>query len=615
MVVRHVHAGASKISLPEPSDIVSEGSTKLTLRSCVDSHWLHGFIDLVIALNTCLIVYETDLGARCIEPGSDHLPECNGQSFVVMVLNVAFLVIYVFELVLKLWALRANFFLSASNVFDFIVIAAILVFAFLSAVFHISGPNVGILRMARVMRILKAISAATTIEEVKIFISGMSSALMAILVGGALMLFSIFVFALVCVITIHPVNVRITESGLYDEMGCERCKVAYSCVSSAMLTLLQTVILGDGWGEYNLVIIKESPLTVVVFIIVSISITYGLSNLVIAVICDKALAAREINLKKLAADKIQEVTSARSSLVGLCRKLDRDASGFLSLQEFMNGYENQYFRDCLTVLDIERDDLDIVFKMLDKNNDGKVSYEEFALQLQNLKSQDIHTMTSFIKFYVLEIHDMHATLIDAHHLLRESQQLLVERMTSAVGARASVAVASVSPLRLPARSGEGMQDQGEAGAREEDHGSSDTSATFAGTSAEPCSSHVLDTQLDELLRSFDAQTREHGEALLRESAMLASDIRATLCDLSADASSTSRRPKVHRLKLPCNDAIPSLREKKKHDGDNEPEKISMPRSQRILKVASVPVSDWPQSLFDPIVSGESTRSQSIPDPN
>merc|ERR1719428_2815072 len=97
-----------------------------------------------------------------------------------------------------------------------------------------------------------------------------------------MLLVMITLWSVILVELVHPVNKTVAETGIYE--GCERCARAYESVMASNLTILQTIIAGDSWGIVSLAVIEESPLTIVVFVGVLVSINFGVLNLILAVI-------------------------------------------------------------------------------------------------------------------------------------------------------------------------------------------------------------------------------------------------------------------------------------------------------------------------------------------
>eukprot|EP00811_Abedinium_folium_P031442 NODE_5122_length_1806_cov_6.808815.p1 GENE.NODE_5122_length_1806_cov_6.808815~~NODE_5122_length_1806_cov_6.808815.p1 ORF type:complete len:303 (-),score=48.74 NODE_5122_length_1806_cov_6.808815:285-1193(-) len=54
----------------------------------------------------------------------------------------------------------------------------------------------------------------------------------------------------------------------------------------------------------------------------------------------------------------------------------------------------------MSLLDIERSDLEVVYHILDRDQSGDVNYDEFVGQLHCLKSQDTHTLLVFLRYHI-----------------------------------------------------------------------------------------------------------------------------------------------------------------------------------------------------------------------
>merc|ERR1711920_752791 len=55
------------------------------------------------------------------------------------------------------------------------------------------------------------------------------------------------------------------------------------------------------------------------------------------------------------------------------------------------------FQNILELMDITRDDLPLVFDIMDVNQSGDVSYTEFVEQLHKMKNWNAHTILVFVK--------------------------------------------------------------------------------------------------------------------------------------------------------------------------------------------------------------------------
>jgi len=101
--------------------------------------------------------------------------------------------------------------------------------------------------------------------------------------------------------------------------------------------------------------------------------------------------------------------------VKLCKTIDTDNSGFVTKEELFNGFDAEVeFRDTLNVMDIQKKDMKQVFKIMDQDKSGDISYSEFGEQLALIQSQDIRTTMAFIKHWILDLK------VDVDELLKSS---------------------------------------------------------------------------------------------------------------------------------------------------------------------------------------------------
>merc|ERR1712151_696348 len=127
-------------------------------------------------------------------------------------------------------------------------------------------------------------------------------------------------------------------------------------------------------------------------------------NLILAVIVDKAEEVREEDIKHRTCAKAKQRDESCRVLKQICQEMDKDKSGSLTLRELTEGFEcKKTFGDMMSLMDVAKEDLELVFSILDEDDSGDVIYEEFVNQIHKMKSSDNHTLLIFIKCYVSEI--------------------------------------------------------------------------------------------------------------------------------------------------------------------------------------------------------------------
>eukprot|EP00927_Polykrikos_kofoidii_P068033 TRINITY_DN63436_c0_g1_i1.p1 TRINITY_DN63436_c0_g1~~TRINITY_DN63436_c0_g1_i1.p1 ORF type:complete len:651 (+),score=109.40 TRINITY_DN63436_c0_g1_i1:36-1955(+) len=346
---------------------------------------------IVLMSNLYLAIYETDYRAQ---HGDKDLPHW------VNALGSCFLLLYVAELGVRVFVYRVEFLSSMSNTVDAGII--LLEVAFASVLVSWEIPSAGPLRMFRLVRLLRAVRVMRHFRELYMMSFGMAGAFKAIIWASILISVSLLIFAIIAVELLHPINVEVAATGEYDD--CSRCPRAFESVSASLLTFTQQIIAGDSWGRVSVPIIEMKPVSGFIFLCLIVVVNLGLMNLVLTVIVDSAAEARERDVYQKALDKEREFSRAKAKLTNLCHDLDTNMNGSLTLPELVNGFNmSEDFRNTLRMMDAKKEDLPMIFSILDKDSSGDVTPEEFVEQIHRLKTQDLHTLVVFIWHSVNQI--------------------------------------------------------------------------------------------------------------------------------------------------------------------------------------------------------------------
>eukprot|EP00747_Dinoflagellata_sp_TGD_P125843 gnl/TRDRNA2_/TRDRNA2_174216_c3_seq7.p1 gnl/TRDRNA2_/TRDRNA2_174216_c3~~gnl/TRDRNA2_/TRDRNA2_174216_c3_seq7.p1 ORF type:complete len:639 (+),score=101.30 gnl/TRDRNA2_/TRDRNA2_174216_c3_seq7:60-1976(+) len=352
---------------------------------------------IVISMNAVQVVYESDIGSQCTWGGSQAA--CDQESGWLMVMNWMYLLLYSIEMSLRIFVHRQGCFTDAWDITD----AAIIIIGVLSELLGGLLPSTGILRLFRLARLIKALRFITLPPELHTMIHGFVSAFKAITMGAGLMFLMLLLWAVVGIEVFNDLNQGSYMRTIYESQGCLHCHLAYSSIPRAVFQLTKITIMGEAWAE-SCIFIEEYPWSVFFFMAVYFSVVLGMSNLVLAVIVEKALLVHQEDLQRDAQAQHDNKTQAVLTFAELCEKLDGDGSGCLSLSELLSGYdEGEEFRDNLRVMDISKEDLKHLFEIMDLDRSGDVSYQEFAMQLAAMQVQKAETQICFIKHWTNDV--------------------------------------------------------------------------------------------------------------------------------------------------------------------------------------------------------------------
>lgn len=336
-------------------------------------------LGLVILFNMVLLIVETDATS-----------EDGDAPAWVIIANYVLLGVYVTELTVRFFAYHLQFFSDGWNVMDFLIIGFDIILVFLDLILG-NMPRISVCRAFRLVRICRAFKALSMFPELDALLRSFMNAIKAILWGMTLILIVICVWSILAVQLIHPVNKDVTEEGVYLRMGCERCPHAFSTVFYSMLTLFQTLVAGDSWGQVALPIIEHYPPAGIFFLCALVTVSLAIMNLILAVIVERAQDSATENLAEQAEEKRKKFEEAALELLELCGQLDSDNSHCLSKQELLKGFDTKEFSDAMQVMGIRRGDMDVLFDVLDEDGSGDIKYVEFVDQLFKFRNPDMKT--------------------------------------------------------------------------------------------------------------------------------------------------------------------------------------------------------------------------------
>mmetsp|Transcript_89135 Transcript_89135/g.256963 ORF Transcript_89135/g.256963 Transcript_89135/m.256963 type:complete len:560 (-) Transcript_89135:89-1768(-) len=321
--------------------------------------------------------------------------------------NLFILFSYFVELCCKMFVMRKKFVRNRAAVLDFAIVSLDIVFS--TMLMTTSTDNLIMaqlmVRIARILKVTRVLRMMSLFPELDIMMRGLMFAAKTILWGVVLLVMLLCFWSIVAVLFIHPLVRELDQEGFWAERGCADCATAYASVEKAMLSFSTQLIVGEGWADINTPLIEKRPETAIFFFMVMITVTLAALNLLLGAIVERAGEANKVSAREVASKKEIERVEASRNLYRLCRELDTDESGRLTLDEIKKGYlDNAEFGDSMRAMDLRDSDLDVVFKMLDSDGSGDVEYTEFVEQLHLLKTQEMSTILMFIRYYVMDTH-------------------------------------------------------------------------------------------------------------------------------------------------------------------------------------------------------------------
>mmetsp|Transcript_43081 Transcript_43081/g.80145 ORF Transcript_43081/g.80145 Transcript_43081/m.80145 type:complete len:579 (+) Transcript_43081:49-1785(+) len=380
------------------------GQGRACLQHVFEHHLYSMLMGIIIVANAFFVIHETDLKAS-----DSEIPTwITSASYI-------FLAMYTLEILLRLYVYRMTFFRSGWNIIDLLVVLTDLCAELTKIWVTSEAPSVSVLRIFRLARLLRVLAMLSSTNELDTMLLGFGSAMRAMIWACFMIGVVITVCSIVAVEFVHPLNVEVAKTGVYGD--CRRCARAFETVAESNLTFIAQIIAGDSWGQITIPIIEAYPASGAFFLFVFGLIDLGVLNLILTVIVNAAESARVANHEMQLRGKARQIEEMKNKLKTLCSNLDDNDDGRISLEEFLSGLdENEEFARTLALLDIHKQDAEVVYRLMDEDGSGDVDFNEFIHTMISTKHETEKTQLLFLK---AGMNEMQRDLRNQHGILND----------------------------------------------------------------------------------------------------------------------------------------------------------------------------------------------------
>lgn len=398
-------------------------SSRICVAKLVASQTFETFMGFVILGNLLFTILETNVVASCYPDYAQHPEFCPHRAAWLEMCTIGFQVVYTIECALRLMAERTDYLWNKWNLIDLFTT----IFGWLGVILSSSAYMI-VLRVIRVIRLVRIGRLVISMPELYILLSGMTTSVKPILFGSFTLITVILVWSIVVVELLHPII-----SGM-EFPSCSSCDMAFNGVYSAALTIFSTVVAGDSWGLISIPLAKAEPWTMIILFFIIMTVSIGVLNLILAVIVERAAEARENDHERKQRCAEEQRQKDLQELVLICDRLDHDGSGTLSLQEMLDGFDGDVgFQNLMQRMQLNRTDMETVFRALDDDASGELEYLEFCYHLGTDLSRDPLMLTALSRYCVMEVNTelkmLKATMRDeVQRALDEQRQMLHDQL-------------------------------------------------------------------------------------------------------------------------------------------------------------------------------------------
>eukprot|EP00435_Cladocopium_sp_Y103_P027243 s1005_g6.t1 len=314
----------------------------------VDTPLFNMCLGVVIALNSVTIGLETDSVAHAVATQEEH------DDRLWYIVELIFCIIFLFELLLRLYFHRLRYFTNpvtrAWNIADFIIVSVSVVDTLILIPFGVGGTArvVAMLRFVRMMRLARLLRLLKLFKdwELWLMVSGLLQSLKTL--GWICLVALLFCYACAIICT--------TVIGHNDEL--------YDPYFAKNESVVRHVV-------------ANQPAMLIFFLIFVCISSLGLMSIMIGVVVENTLATANKDQNKLKARRERDRKQVFGQLQEIFEMADVDGSGTLKLEEVESAIQKPEIYNKLKMIDFPVDDPGQIFALLDYDESGELTTEEF----------------------------------------------------------------------------------------------------------------------------------------------------------------------------------------------------------------------------------------------
>lgn len=297
-------------------------------------------------------------------------------------IELAFVIIFLIEIALRLIVGRFRFFCDGWNLFDFVLVTLAAVDTCILTYVQEDSSALGVMstvRILRIARVARIFRLLRFFKELWLLVVGVFDAIRTLVWTWLLMALVIFIAA---IFITRLVGRRIDDQNALLTQY-------FGTVHASMFTLFQ-IMTTEGWVGVARETMRYEPWAWLFFIIYLVITTYAIMNVVVAVIVEKtlerALQTREDRLKKAE----EECLSALAAIVSFFKKADATGAMVLTKADFLTACTRPEVVQLLSDIDVDvakPEEAAGLFDVLDVDASGALDMDEFVEGVLNARGE------------------------------------------------------------------------------------------------------------------------------------------------------------------------------------------------------------------------------------
>eukprot|EP00929_Paragymnodinium_shiwhaense_P123853 TRINITY_DN9823_c0_g1_i2.p1 TRINITY_DN9823_c0_g1~~TRINITY_DN9823_c0_g1_i2.p1 ORF type:complete len:674 (+),score=128.08 TRINITY_DN9823_c0_g1_i2:139-2160(+) len=308
--------------------------------------------------------------------------------------------VFTAEVILKMAVFRSDFFKSAWNLYDTLIIVCWFVQS-LSALSTFMHPLVlRLARMGRLLRLLRFAKAFQVFDVLHLLVRSLSACMTALMWSA---LFLLLVMMGTAIVLVYSMQDAFEDENIPLEERKELFRY-FGNFTNGMFAMYELTM--GNWVPISRAVIENVSQSYMLFFVVYRTLVgFALLKVVTAIFNAETFRVAQSDDGIMVMHKERQIAIHTERMEKLLHEGDESQDGYLNLAEFKDLLEDKRVQRWLAAQDIEVKDSELAFRMIDVTGDGKLSAEELVRGFARLKgtASSMDMVTVMHAFYRIEI--------------------------------------------------------------------------------------------------------------------------------------------------------------------------------------------------------------------
>lgn len=427
--------GVSRASLERQKELQKELQATtpqfvIFLQTVVASDRFAYFFGILIMANSVAIGLQADHVAG-------HLHSDPPAAFAG--LETFFCWAFLAEIVMKIIAEGKQFLISEGwkwNIFDCIIVLLALIEEISKMVSAGGGATVNltfvrILRILRIVRIIRLIRVLKVFRELRVLINSIMGSLKSLCWTILLLIIIMYVVGVYVtqVVAEHRRKYGVPDAVLLDEEHPDdlvEMEKMFGSIALTLYSLYKAMSGGADWGDVSHPLEKRIHWLFGPFFCMYIAFAvFAVLNVVTGVFVNEAMVMAGKDQELVIEEELSRTGSDVNEFIRMFHEADADGSGTVSWEEFKGHMEDDRVKAYFKVLDLNIDEAEQLFMLLDPLKLGEVAIDDFVKGCVRMKggakSVDVQTLLAYQKQMMSDMDNLNLRLDALHKGLGENK--------------------------------------------------------------------------------------------------------------------------------------------------------------------------------------------------